>query len=158
MRNGKIQSPDDFWQQFNVNCPLAYTRLVTVGIPATVLSTTAGNSDHVGKDQRNVQAATASFITIFDNLDLEQDVVNVYSGLLTELCVALNKLKRNNDGNGNDSGGYDYRATLTNWLKKLSTTMHASDNLTERDLAQLRSDVQQSYTVFTEELSWDVSC
>ena len=53
----------------------------------------------------------------------------------------------------NDSGGYDYRATLTNWLKKLSTTMHASDNLTERDLAQLRSDVQQSYTVFTEELS-----
>lgn len=74
---------------------------------------------------------------------MEETGVSTYTGLLTELCIALNKLKVQSD----------YRTNLTDWLKKLSTTMHASDNLSERDVAQLLSDVQQSYTVFSEDLS-----
>jgi len=139
-KNGSITSVEEFMEQYRIDCPLARGRLIDSGVPATVLHATATNN--TTNDKSSISKATANFITLLDQLELDVRSVASIVQTLTDLCIALNKL----------SVDYDGKTKMTDWLKRLNTTMHASDSLSDRDKAQLLSDVEQSYTTFSASL------
>jgi ESCRT-I complex subunit VPS28 len=135
-KNGSIANVEDFMKEYNMECPLARGRLLDSGVPATVLHAVTANAEN---DKSSISKATANFITLLDQLELDERSVASIVQTLTELCIALNKL----------SIDYDGKNKMTDWLKRLNTTMHATDTLSDRDKAQLLSDVEQSYTTFS---------
>ena len=136
MRNGSITSVEEFMSLYNMNCPLAQDRLLNSGVAATVLHATTNNDQN---DKALVHKATENFITLLDSLEIGTDSVSGIVQILTELCIALNKLSTNFEG----------KNKMHEWLQRLSTTMHASDSLGERDIAQLKSDAEQCYNRFS---------
>ena len=126
-----------FTKKYWLECQRAVQRLES-GVPATELSAASTNQTLL------VQRATEKYISLSDLLEMVGENPYTTSELcvyVQELCLALNRL----------SFDYEGKNKIGSWLMRLNG-MHASDTLNERDQAQLKLDVLQSYTAFRETL------
>ena len=126
-----------FIRQYRIECPLAVTRLLEHGVPATVMHAATDSS----RDTTVLVAeATQFFITALDTLKLDQRAVDEIHPIMKDLVETVNKtamLTR---------GAFD-PSTLQNWLITLNS-MRASEELDEDQLRQLTFDLEDSYNNF----------
>lgn len=133
---GKIVNIDQFIADYSVECPRAYHRLVTTGVPATVMHAT-----HDDRQEGVVVAETVQcFITAMDALKLEQRAVDEIQPLIADLMNALNKI------NGLPAD-FEGLKKLRVWLEELNKR-RAVESLEEDDARQLIFDLDSSYALF----------
>lgn len=86
-----------FMDQYDMNCPAAFKRLVEIGVPATIEhgSSLASSS---GQSTNKVIAETVQFfITLMDTLKLNVTAVDEVHPLLSDLLQTLNKVLSMNE-------------------------------------------------------------
>jgi ESCRT-I complex subunit VPS28 len=133
---GKITSIDQYLADYAVECPRAYHRLVTTGVPATVM-----HASHDDRQEGVLVAETVQyFITAMDALKLEQRAVDEIQPLISDLMNALTKIK----GLPADFEGFN---KLRNWLQELNKK-RAVESIEEDDARQLIYDLDTSYGLF----------
>lgn len=123
---------NQFFTDYEINCPLAYMRLVTKGIPQT----------EEKKDPKLVEIVaktSALFVTVQDILQLDKRAVDELSPCLSDLLTLLNKLKSFPQSKEINN--------LKEWLNKLNT-MQAHEEITINESRQMIFDVQASYDTF----------
>jgi ESCRT-I complex subunit VPS28 len=141
IKGQKIRNIDEFWQEYGIDCPRAYERLVKAGVPATVM--------HATFDERQESVLVAEtvqyFITAMDGLKLDLRAVDNVQPLIADVMTALRKIK----GLPVDFEGL---LKLQTWLENLNNK-RAADNIDEEDARQLIFDLENSYSAFLSHLS-----
>jgi ESCRT-I complex subunit VPS28 len=124
-------------ERYQMDCPRASYRLLTMGVPEPIKST--------GEDQHHVAVTVAEtvqhFITTMDAVKLEQRAVDELQPLLSDLYDALTRLPET----PND---FDSNHKVQKWLQKLNA-MRAVDMIDEDDARQLYHDLDSAYAEFT---------
>eukprot|EP01084_Bolivina_argentea_P298341 514101_1 len=132
-----------FAKEFGMDVPYAIDRLVTYGVPATVL-----HKSHDGRDAssaaRQAAEVTQHFITVMDALKLEQKAVDEIHPLISDLVSRMNKCQRLPDDFIGVNKAKKWLATLNN--------MRASDELSDDQVRQLLHDLDIGYGAFFESL------
>lgn len=135
-QGGDITSAEEFVQQYGVDCPRAYERLLRTGAPATVL--------HMVKDDRGESVLVAetvqNFITAMDAIKLEQRAVDELHPLISDLMTALNRVP---------ALPLDFITStkLKDWLVTLNS-MRAVEELSEEQARELAFVLDSSYSAF----------
>ncbi|CAM9165500.1 unnamed protein product [Ectocarpus fasciculatus] len=133
---GKIATVDQFIADYGVECPRAYHRLVTTGVPATVM--------HATHDDRQEGALVAEivqhFITAMDALKLDRRAVDDIQPYISDVMNALTKIP-------GLPADFDGLKKLTHWLEELNKK-RAVDSIDEDDARQLAFDLDSSYALF----------
>ena len=141
VQGGLIESSDNFFREYTVDCPRANERLLRTGVPATVV--------HATHDERNdtvvVAQTTQAFITAMDALKLDQRAVDQVQPLIVELTGSLNRVQ----GIPADFSGL---VKVRLWLQKLNQ-LRAVDEIEEEEARQLQFDLESSYSAFMDYLS-----
>eukprot|EP01031_Cornospumella_fuschlensis_P040539 gene40539-49415_t len=134
--DGTIQSVEDFFQQYQIDCPRAYERLVVSGVPATVLHSNADSRAESVLVAETVQA----FITAMDAVKLGQRAIDELHPLLSDLSSSLTKLHFL-------PADFEGSVKTKGWLAKLNS-LRAVDELSEDDIRQLLFDLETNYSAF----------
>mmetsp|Transcript_19154 Transcript_19154/g.60236 ORF Transcript_19154/g.60236 Transcript_19154/m.60236 type:complete len:220 (+) Transcript_19154:68-727(+) len=137
-QDGSIESADTFMQEYRMDCPRARERLLRCGVPATVLSQSAGNADAAESAVR-VAECVQHFITAMDALKLEQRAVDEVQPLLSDLMNSLTRVP-----NARVDAG---RSKLADWLVQLNA-MRAAEEISEGQSRQLLFDLDAAYSEF----------
>jgi ESCRT-I complex subunit VPS28 len=136
-----ISSAEDFFREFQVDCPRAFERLIRTGVPATIMHAT--HDDRA--DTVVVAQTTQAFITCMDALKLDQRAVDQVQPLVSDLMGSLNRVQ----GVPQDFEG---SVKMKLWLQKLNQ-MRAADEIGEEEARQLLHDLESSYSAFMEHLT-----
>eukprot|EP01024_Parvocaulis_polyphysoides_P034445 TRINITY_DN30481_c0_g1_i7.p1 TRINITY_DN30481_c0_g1~~TRINITY_DN30481_c0_g1_i7.p1 ORF type:complete len:234 (-),score=25.80 TRINITY_DN30481_c0_g1_i7:478-1107(-) len=135
---GQVPDVEQFVNQYNMQCPMAITRLVHVGMPATIeygkpAPAQSGNAVHVAE-------SVQFFITAMDALKLNQTAVDEVYPLLTDLLQALNKVS-------NIPQSFTGKEKVKKWVSKLNS-MPAHHELAAEETRQLLFDLESCYNEF----------
>lgn len=133
---GLIKSPEQFFKDFQVDCPKAFNRLVRDGVSATVMYGAANNRS----DMKIVAETVQAFITAMDCLKLQQWATDQVQPLIADLNVSLNNVP-------GLPPEFDGKTKMKMWLQKLSS-FRASDVLDEDQARQLSLDLENAYQEF----------
>lgn len=134
-----VPSVERFMETYKMDCPSAFNRLVTSGVPATVehkAATTVGTNSSAAIVAECVQ----HFITAMDTLKLNMIAVDQVHPVLADLFASLNKLSIL-------PVEFEGRSKMKEWIGKLSR-MGAADELTDQQARQLHFDLESSYNLF----------
>lgn len=137
-RDGTIESADKFMREYRMDCPRARERLLRCGVPATVLSQSAGNAD-AGESAVRVAECVQHFITAMDALKLEQRAVDEVQPLLSDLMNSLTRVPNARVDTGHSK--------LSDWLVQLNA-MRAAEEISEGQSRQLLHDLDAAYSEF----------
>lgn len=146
----RVQVPDisDFMQRYTMQCPMAYQRLVVIGVPATVQhggsTLPASAPSQTVSTGAQVSDTTAAFITCLDNVRLEMLAVDQLNPVLSDLLGALIRMPE-------VPPDFSGKLHVTNWLKKLNG-MRADDELDRSEARQLEHDIQSSFAEWQQTL------
>jgi ESCRT-I complex subunit VPS28 len=148
-------SIEAFMQQYHLQCPMAYNRLVQVGLPATIEHRKAprpggggagggagGGSGNGGgaAGARAVAEAVQHFITAMDSLKLNMVAVDQVCPLLSDLVGSLSRV-------GSLPPDFAPKTKAKEWYGKLYR-QPASYELTEQEARQLLFDLESGYNEF----------
>lgn len=134
---GKNMTTETFMQVYEMECPLASDRLLKIGVPEQMLSSSSANSHDVAI---TVAETAEHFITTMDALKLETKAVDELQPLLSDLMNSLVRLPET----PND---FEPNRILQSWLQKLNL-MRAVDEIDEADSRQLFMDLDAAYQEF----------
>lgn len=137
--DGSIESADEFMNEYRMDCPRARDRLLRTGVPATVLSQSAGSAE-AGESSMRVAECVQHFITSMDALKLEQRAVDEIQPLIADL---MNSLTRVPSARADSEG----RKKLGDWLIQLNG-MRAVEEISEEQSRQLLFDLDSAYSEF----------
>jgi len=132
----------DFINEYTMDCPLAVERLLTAGVPATVMHSTG----RVSKDKNAAviaAEATQEFITAMDVLRLNQTAVDEVQPVISSLLNSLNKAE-------SVAPEFD-KSKIQEWLVTLNK-LRASEDLNDDQVRQLLLDLDTSYASFKSSL------
>jgi len=141
--DGTMGDVREFIAKYNVDCPRAVERLITVGVPATTMHglSTSGSSS---KSHVLLSAeVTQMFITTMDAVNLNRRAVDEVQPLIGDLVSALNRAEVLVPGFN--------KKPLQDWLVTLNA-MRAADELDDGQLRQLAFDLDASYSEFMKRL------
>lgn len=134
----KEQVPDvqQFMAEHHMQCPMAMTRLIRSGIPATIEHGSASSANDSSL-QLAVAQSVSAFITAMDSLKLGMVAIDEISPLLQDLLQNLNRLV---------SLPPDFAAKekVRKWVSDVHSKP-ASYELPEDDVRQLLFDLESSY-------------
>lgn len=141
IRQNAIASADAFFKEFHVDCPRAYERLISSGVPATVI--------HASKDNNRTEGiivaeTVQAFITTMDALKLGQRAVDEVQPLVADTAASLVKVS-------NLPKDFESLEKLHLWLRKLNG-MRAHEEIDEDEVRQLLFDIESSYGAFCNHL------
>jgi ESCRT-I complex subunit VPS28 len=147
-QDGTISDVAAFMRKYNVDCPRAVERLVSVGLPATMVHGLMPTSSSSKANNNGLVSAkvTAQFLTAMDALKLDLKARDQLQPLLQDLFSELSKAEAL-------VPGFDKR-TLQTWLETLNG-MRASDELDGDQIRQLLFDIERSYEEFMRRLNQD---
>jgi ESCRT-I complex subunit VPS28 len=141
-QDGTVSDVQAFIAKYNIDCPRAVERLVSVGVPATTMH--GMSSGTKARSELFLSAeATQLFITTMDAVKLNQRAVDELQPLLQDLVGTLNRAESLVPG--------FQQKPLHDWLVKLNA-MRAVDELDANDLRQLSFDLENSYNDFMKRL------
>lgn len=134
-----VPSIEGFMQQYHMQCPMAYTRLVQVGLPATI-EHRKRPGEGSGGGARAVAETVQHFITAMDSLKLNLVAVDQICPILSDLMGSMSKI---------ESLPPDFapKGKVKTWYSKLYSQA-ASYELTEDEVRQLLFDLESSYNEF----------
>lgn len=159
-----IANADQFFQEYQIDCPRAYERLVVsgmlssifyinnklklykscfivaIGVPATVMHPTSDTRADTVIVAETVQA----FITTMDALELGQRAVDEIHPQFSDLVAALARVRTL-------PADFEGLEKMKNWLQRLNA-MRAADNIDDNDARQLLFDIQSTYAAFHKHL------
>ncbi|KAG7373981.1 Vps28 vacuolar sorting complex protein [Nitzschia inconspicua] len=128
---------ESFMKLYQMDCPRAVERLLNMGVPEPIRSTTGESADVAVTVAETVQ----HFITAMDAVKLESRFVDELQPLLSDLMDSLTKLPETpNDWEPNHK--------VKKWLQKLNA-LRAVDEIDEDDSRQLYMDLDSAYSEFT---------
>ena len=136
-----IADADSFFREYQLECPRAYERLISSGVPATVVHVSSDNSRTEGII---VAETVQAFITTMDALKLGQRAVDEVQPLVADTAASLVKVS-------NLPADFKSVAKLRLWLTKLNG-MRAHEEIDEDDSRQLLFDIEASYGAFCNHL------
>ena len=132
---GKSMSAETFMQLYQLDCPRAVDRLLKIGVPEQMLSST--ESDKTGI---TVAETAEHFITMMDALKLETRAVDELQPFLSDLMNALTRFP-------DTPNDFEPNRIVQQWLQKLNL-MRAVDDIDEADSRQLLMDLDSAYQDF----------
>lgn len=134
-----VPSIEGFMQQYHMQCPMAYTRLVQVGLPATI-EHRKRPGEGSGGGARAVAETVQHFITAMDSLKLNLVAVDQICPILSDLMGSMSKI---------ESLPPDFapKGKVKTWYSKLYSQA-ASYELKEDEVRQLLFDLESSYNEF----------
>eukprot|EP00775_Hariotina_reticulata_P006864 gene6864-7080_t len=134
-----VPSIETFMQQYHMQCPMAYTRLVQVGLPATI-EHRKRPGEGAGGGARAVAETVQHFITAMDSLKLNLVAVDQICPILSDLISSMSKI---------ESLPPDFapKGKVKAWYSKLYS-QPASYELGEDEVRQLLFDLESSYNEF----------
>jgi len=128
---------ETFMKVYQMDCPRAADRLLRIGVPEHVKTSSSGNNVNVAI---TVAETVQHFITAMDAVNLDQRAVDELQPLLSDLMNALIQLPDTpNDFSPNDK--------IRKWLEKLNA-LRAVDMIDEDDKRQLTHDLGAAYDEF----------
>jgi len=147
----RVPDVERFMATFQMGCPLAATRLVRVGLPATVEHAAPGvgpasgaGANHGGGGDggggRAVAECTTHFITAMDGLKLGMTAVDQVCPVLSDLVQALGRV-------GSLPPDYAGRERLKEWYGRLFR-LPASHELGEGEARQLAFELEAAFNEF----------
>lgn len=122
---------------YQMECPRASQRLLTMGVPEQMRSSGDGTQHYVTV---TVAETVQFFITAMDAVKLEQRAVDDLQPFLGDLMDALMRLPET----PNDFEPYN---KVKAWLQKLNS-LRAVDEISEDDARQLSHDLDAAYAEF----------
>jgi ESCRT-I complex subunit VPS28 len=126
-----------FMQLYHMDCPRATERLLRMGVPEPIKS----SSGDAGGVAVTVAETVQHFITTMDAVKLEQRAVDELQPLLSDLMDSLTRLPET----PND---FEANRKVQKWLEKLNS-MRAIEQIDEDDARQLYYDLDSAYAEFT---------
>jgi ESCRT-I complex subunit VPS28 len=126
---------EDFMALYQMDCPRAAERLLRLGVPEPLKSSTTDNK------AVTVAETVQHFITTMDAVKLEQRAVDELQPLLSDLMDSLTRLPDTPDD-------FEPNRQVRKWLQKLNE-MRAVDQIDEDDARQLYHDLDSAYSEFT---------
>ncbi|EFJ46026.1 hypothetical protein VOLCADRAFT_63009 [Volvox carteri f. nagariensis] len=134
-----VPNVESFMSDYNMQCPMAATRLLHSGIPATVEHRTKPSltSD---PEALGVAETVEHFITAMDSLKLNLAAVDQICPILLNLINSMDKIK-------SLPADFGPRAKVMSWYKKLYQKP-ANYELPEDDVRQLMYELEASYNTF----------
>jgi len=135
---GKTMTTETFMQVYQMDCPRAAERLLRIGVPEQIKSSTTVETQMMAV---TVAETTQHFITTMDSVKLEQRAVDDLQPLLSDLMDCLTRLPET----PND---FEPNRIIQQWLQKLNV-MRAVDEIDEDDARQLAHDLDSAYAEFT---------
>lgn len=129
----KDDVPDvgQFLQEYRLNCPAAYYRLVEIGAPSVPI---------VPEIPKAIAEAVQHFITLMDSLKLNMVAVDQLQPLLLDLNDALQRVTTL-------PPNFEGKTKVQYWLGILGR-MKASDQLNEEQQRQMLFDLDSAYNQF----------
>ena len=149
VNSGIITSAEDFYKEYQMDCPRAYDRLMKSGVSAVKLlgggQGSASNGGSSEPDSVVVAETVQAFITAIDALALQNYAIDTVQPLLIELIGSLTRVS---------SLPPDFEALVKVrlWLQKLNE-MRAYEELEEEEARQLKFDLESTYQAFMKHLS-----
>lgn len=143
--SGIIKSAEEFYRDYNMDCPRAFDRLMKSGVSAVKLLGGGIGSSSQEPDSVVVAETVQAFITAIDALALENFAIDTIQPLLTDLISSLTRVS---------SLPPDFEALVKVrlWLQKLNE-MRAYEELKEEEARQLKFDLESTYQAFMKHLS-----
>lgn len=134
-----VPSIEGFMQQYHMQCPMAATRLLHSGLPATIEHRKRPVEGSVG-GARAVAETVQHFITTMDSLKLNLVAVDQVCPLLLDLVQSMGRI---------ESLPPDFapKDRAKSWYQRLYQ-MPASHELTENEVRQLLFELESSYNEF----------
>lgn len=140
MKN-EVPDVERFMSEHNMQCPLAATRLLHSGLPATIehkaaksqRSTTESEASHVAE-------AVQYFITAMDSLKLNLAAVDQICPVLLDLINSMDKIS-------SLPPNYGPREKMREWYSKLYQKP-ATYELTEQESRQMLYELEAAYNTF----------
>ena len=131
---GRDETTESFLKMYQMDCPRAAKRLLTMGAPEPLRSSDSSSENVV------VGKTVANFITAMNAVNLGQLDVDVLQLSLLDLRNSLVQ----HSGTSKDWGPMQ---KVENWLVKLNS-MRAHDRIDEVDARQLNLDLEAAYAEF----------
>lgn len=131
-----ITTAENFFKEFQLDCPFAHQRLIIDGTPSTNMSRNVS----VTTDRQAYVQATQAFITAMDAIKLDQREMDEIQPHIRDILVGLNKIQ----GLPADFEGL---TKMKSWLQRLNE-MRATDAIDEQNARQLAFDLESSYGAF----------
>uniref|UniRef100_A0A7S2Y138 Vacuolar protein sorting-associated protein 28 homolog n=1 Tax=Fibrocapsa japonica TaxID=94617 RepID=A0A7S2Y138_9STRA len=134
-----------FMDHYDMRCPLARERLITYGVPATVLHRRNDDQAFDAAAQALLCAETATgFVTAMDALRLDHRAMHELQPYISELTDKITSIPTL-------PAEFEPISKLKNWLIQLNQ-MRATDELDADQATQLLHDLEQSYNNFVKAL------
>lgn len=132
-----VPNVEQFMSDYNMQCPMAATRLIHSGLPATIehRKRPADSSS-----ARAVAETVQHFITAMDSLKLNLVAVDQVCPILSDLIQSMSKIE-------SLASDFQPKEKIKAWYSKLYK-MPASHELSEQEVRQLLFELESSYTEF----------
>ncbi|GIL52775.1 hypothetical protein Vafri_8558 [Volvox africanus] len=134
-----VPNVEKFMSDYNMQCPMAATRLLHSGMPATVEHRTKQSNDS-DPEALGVAETVQHFITAMDSLKLNLAAVDQICPILLDLVNSMDKVK-------SLPASFPPREKVTAWYTKLYQKP-ANYELPEEDVRQLMYELEASYNTF----------
>jgi len=138
LRAGNIPSTEEFMRLYQMDCPRATQRLLTMGVPERMRSSGDDGSHHY--ITVTVAETVQYFITAMDAVKLEQRAVDELQPYLIDLMDALTRLP-------DTPNEFEPQTKVDAWVQKLNS-LRAVDEISEEDARQLAHDLEAAYAEF----------
>mmetsp|Transcript_199 Transcript_199/g.389 ORF Transcript_199/g.389 Transcript_199/m.389 type:complete len:247 (+) Transcript_199:129-869(+) len=140
-RQNIIQDSRTFMSEYGLgDCALAMERLLTYGVPATVVHRSGDSNPDLAAQARQAAETTQCFITAMDALKLEQKAVDEVQPLISDLMDRLTRMP-------GLPVNFEPTTKIEQWLIELNQ-MRAADELSDDQVRQLLHDLDSSYSGF----------
>jgi len=134
-----VPSIEGFMQQYHMQCPMAYNRLVKVGLPATIEHRKRATDDSSG-GARAVAEVVQNFITAMDSLKLNLVAVDQMCPVLSDLISSLSKIP-------SLPPDFTPKEKAKTWYSRLYQRP-ANYELNDEEVRQMLFDLESSYNEF----------
>ncbi|GLC40584.1 hypothetical protein PLESTM_001090000 [Pleodorina starrii] len=135
----QVPNVEKFMSDFNMQCPMAATRLLHSGVPATVEHRTR-QSNTSDPEALAVTETVEHFITAMDSLKLNVPAMDQTCPILLDLINSMDKVS-------SLPPDFPPRHKVLSWYTKLYQKP-ANYELPEEDVRQLMYELEASYSIF----------
>ncbi|GLC47941.1 hypothetical protein PLESTB_000042100 [Pleodorina starrii] len=135
----QVPNVEKFMSDFNMQCPMAATRLLHSGVPATVEHRTR-QSNTSDPEALAVTETVEHFITAMDSLKLNLPAVDQTCPILLDLINSMDKVS-------SLPPDFPPRHKVLSWYTKLYQKP-ANYELPKEDVRQLMYELEASYSIF----------
>ncbi|KAG1671620.1 hypothetical protein FOA52_006851 [Chlamydomonas sp. UWO 241] len=133
-----VPDVEAFMREYNMQCPMASTRLIHSGLPATVEH--RSNQRTADPEAASVAETVQHFITAMDALKLNMVAVDQLCPILNDLLHAMNKVS-------SLSADFGPKSKVKEAYQRLYQKS-ATYELPDEDVRQLLYDLESSYNLF----------